>query len=434
MTTLEPPLTLDQPAARSLGLAEQLSLWWNLGISLLLPVTASFLLAPGMSLLAALTAIVVGSVIGNLLLGLSAVPGAETGAPAMVLFRGLFGRAGSVVPTVVNLAQCIGWATFEIVIISETADRVIGGGWRWPLVVVSGVLATLMAIRPLAVVKAMRRYLVWLVIASVVYFFVEVVRAGLPPLVGDEAGWNGFWVAVDIVVALPVSWMPLAADYSRQARSGRDAFVGSAFGYGAASIAFFSLGVLAVRALATDDVIGALIALPAGALALAILAVDELDEAFANVYSTAVSAQNLVPRVDRRVLAVLIGALATALALAFDIVAYENFLFLIGSVFVPLYATLLVDYFLVRRRRWDVSATAPARWSMLLPWVAGFVAYQLINPGTVGWWARWWSARQGDLGFTPPSWLGATLASFVVAAVLTLVVGRLDRDGSVAPG
>jgi putative hydroxymethylpyrimidine transporter CytX len=290
------------------------------------------------------------------------------------------------VPTVLNLAQCVGWATFEIVIISETADRVIGGGWRWPIVLLSGGVATAMAIRPLAVVRAMKRYLVWLVTASVAYFFVEVVRQGLPPLVGHEAGWNGFWVAVDIVVALPVSWMPLAADYSRQSRSGRDAFLGSSLGYGGASIAFFVLGVLAVRSLATDDVIGALIALPAGALALAILAVDEVDEAFANIYSTAVSTQNLLPRLDRRVLAVAIGALATVLALVFDIVAYENFLFLIGSVFVPLYATLIVDYFVVRRRRWDTSAAAPARWVMAVPWVAGFVTYQLVNPGTVGWW------------------------------------------------
>ncbi len=427
MTALEPPLTLDQPVTPSLGLTEQLSLWWNLGISLLLPVTASFILAPSMSLLAALVAIAVGSVIGNVLLGLSAVPGAETRAPAMVLFRGLFGRSGSVVPTVVNLAQCVGWATFEIVIISETADRVIGGGWRWPVVVAAGLVATLMALRPLAVVKAMRRYLVWLVIASVAYLFVEVLRQGVPPLVGAESNWNGFWVAVDIIVALPVSWMPLAADYSRQSRSGRDAFLGASLGYGAASLAFFTLGVLAVRSLDTDDVIGALIALPVGGLALAILAIDEVDEAFANIYSTAVSTQNLLPRVDRRVLAVLIGGLATLLALAFDIVAYENFLFLIGSVFVPLYATLIVDYFVVRRREWDVSESAPARWIMVLPWAAGFVTYQLVNPGTVGWWARWWLARRDDLGLTPPSWLGATLASLVVAAGLAFAIGKLQE-------
>src|SRR5688500_7884040 len=92
---LEPPLTLDEPATRTLGTADQTVLWWHLGISLLLPVTATFLLQPGMSLLAVLVAIAVGTVIGNLLLGLGARAGAETGAPSMVLLRGLFGTKGS---------------------------------------------------------------------------------------------------------------------------------------------------------------------------------------------------------------------------------------------------------------------------------------------------------------------------------------------------
>jgi putative hydroxymethylpyrimidine transporter CytX len=423
MAALEPPITLDQPPARTLGLNDQLALWGNLGVSLLLPVTATFLLAPGMSLGACLVAIAVGTVIGNVLLGLSAIPGAETGMPAMVLFRGLFGRTGSYVPTIVNLAQCVGWSTFEIVIIAESADRVIGGGWRWPIVLAAGVVATLMAIRPLAVVTVLRRYIVWLVIASSAYLFVQVLRGDLPGL--TDGNWNGFWPAADLVAALAVSWMPLAADYTRQSRTAKDAFWGATIGYGASSAAFFALGVFAVVGLRGDDVIASLLAIPAGAVALFVLAVDEIDEAFANIYSTAVSAQNLVPRVDRRVLAVVVGGIATVLALAVDIQQYENFLYLLGSVFVPLFAVFIVDYYVLRRRRWDVGEDAPGRWLMLLPWLGGFVSYQFVNPGSVGWWTRWWLARRHDLGFTPPTWMGATISSFLVAAVLTGIVGRL---------
>src|SRR5687767_6208335 len=142
-TNTEPPLTLDEAPARTLGTTDQLALWANLGVSLLLPVAAVFMTgfgadgAPrpiggaGMSMAAALVAIVVGTVIGNALLGLSAVPGAETGAPAMVLLRGLFGRRGSYLPTALNLAQCLGWATFEVLIIAEAADRIVDGGGRW---------------------------------------------------------------------------------------------------------------------------------------------------------------------------------------------------------------------------------------------------------------------------------------------------------------
>jgi putative hydroxymethylpyrimidine transporter CytX len=426
MTAIEPPITLDQAPARTLGRTDQLALWGNLGVSLLLPVTATFLLAPGMSLGACLVAIVVGTLIGNVLLGAMAVPGADTGAPAMVLFRGLFGRTGSYVPTIVNLLQCVGWSTFEVVIIAESADRVIGGGWRWPVVLLAGVVATAMAIRPLAVVTVLRRYIVWLVLASTAYLFVQVFRGDLPSL--TNGSWTGFWPAADLVAAMSFSWMPLAADYTRQSRTAKDAFWGAFLGYGVSSAAFFVLGVLAFAGLGGDDVIASLLAIPAGSLALFILAVDEIDEAFANIYSTAVSAQNVAPGVDRRVLAVAVGTLATVLALAIDIHQYESFLYLLGSVFVPLIAVFVVDYFVLRHRRWDVSDDAPGRWRMLVPWLVGFVGYQLVNPGTVGWWSRWWLARRDDLGWTPPSWLGATLASFVVAAAVTFVVGRLTTS------
>ncbi len=431
---VEAPLTLDEPARKVLGLADQTVLWGNLGVSLLLPVTATFILTPDpavapMSLAAALVAIVVGSLIGNTLLGLGALPGAETGAPAMVLLRGLLGRRGSYLPTAFNLAQCVGWSVFEIVIIAEAAARLTDDSLRPLFVLLAGAAATLMAIRPLAVVHALRRVAVWLVLASTVYLLVQVLRRPLPPL--GEGSWEGFWKSADLVIALSVSWIPLAADYSRHSRTGRDAFLGAFLGYSASGMAFFTLGVLALAGYGLEpgfDVIDALLAVPAGALALLVLAVDEVDEAFANIYSTAVSAQNVAPRVDRRVLALAVGVGATAAALVFDIVAYEGFLFLIGSVFVPLFGTFFVAYYVLDRGKgWDVGPDAPARWWFLAPWAAGFVVYQLVNPGIVGWWQRFWLARADDIGFIPPTWLSASLASFAVAAGLTLLLGAAVR-------
>ncbi len=136
-----------------------------------------------------------------------------------------------------------------------------------------------------------------------------------------SGGATSFWTAADIVVALPVSWFPLAADYTRHVRGRRAAFVGACTGYGAATVAFFTLGVLALSAYGAAglDVIGALLAVPLGLLAVLVLIVVELDEAFANIYSTAVSAQNVLTRVDRRLLAVAVGVVATVLALAVDL-------------------------------------------------------------------------------------------------------------------
>jgi NCS1 family nucleobase:cation symporter-1 len=353
--------------------------------------------------------------------------------PAMVLMRGLLGRRGSYLPTAFNLLQCVGWATFEIVIIAEAASQVLDAP-RWPFLLGAGALATLMALRPLGTVRVLARYAVWVALAGLVYLFVRVLMQPLPEF--ETAGAVSFWAAVDIVIALPVSWFPLAADYTRHVRSGRSAFTGAAVGYGAATIAFFMLGALALSAYGKGglDVIDALLTIPLAAGAVLVLVFVEVDEAFANVYSTAVSAQNISPRLDRRVLALIVGTLATTLAFTIDIVGYEPFLFLIGAVFVPLVGVFLVAYYLIPRLRrragaegrqaWDTSDRAPARPWLLLPWAAGFVAYQLTTPtyfsGTFSGWTDWWTDRQQDLGI--PTGMSASLVSLVVAGLLTILV------------
>jgi len=343
----------------------------------------------------------------------------------MVLLRGLLGRHASWLPTALNLVQCTGWATFEIVIIAEAASRMLDAP-RWPFVLVAGVLATAMALRPLGAARVLARYAVWAALAAVVYLFVKVLAEPLPPLADGSA--TSFWTAADIVIALPISWFPLVADYTRHARSGRTAFTGASLGYGLATVAMFTLGVLALAAYGSSglDVIDALLAVPLGALAVLVLVAVELDEAFANVYSTAISTQNLVARADRRLLALAVGTVATLLALTFDIAAYEPFLFLIGAVFVPLVGVFAVAYCTTPRGAWDTSDTAPARPLLLLPWLAGFLAYQLTLPtyfsGPGAGWTAWWGARQADLGIDPANGWSASLVGLAVAVALTALL------------
>lgn len=428
----EAPLTLTTEPPRPLGLRDQLAMWANLGISLFGPLTGALVLAATGSVGLAITAIVVGCGLGALLLGASAMFGATTGAPAMVALRGLLGRRGSVAPTILNIAQNIGWATMEIIVISTAAVAVAGSQWRWPFVILAGVVATLMAVRPLGSVRMLRKIMVWIVLAASVFLFVEVLLQPRQPIPTD--GVIGFWPAVDLAVAGVVSFAPLAADYSRHSRTRKAAFLGASLGYGLAAVAYYTLGVFALAHLGGTDVIGSLVALPAGAIALAILLVDEVDEAFANIYSTTMSVQNLFGRLDRRVVAVVIGVIATVIAGFLDFGKYESFLFLIGSVFVPLFAVAAVDFFLVSRQRWDVSEQARLRLVPILAWAAGFVAYQLVYPGTVAGWADFWTAVARAIGFTAPTWLGSSVAAIVVGGVVMLVLGRLlERSRRASP-
>jgi purine-cytosine permease-like protein len=260
------------------------------------------------------------------------------------------------------------------------------------------------------------------------YLFIAVARHPVAPL--TTGSWSGFWLSADVVVAVAVSWIPLAADYSRHSRTERAAFSGALVGYTVTQVACYALGLLAfatvVHVVDDQDVVqhnlfAAFIAVPVGWLAFAVLIARELDESFANVYSTVVSVQNLRPLADRRVMAVVVGAITTGFALALNIKAYADFLYLIGSTFVPMFAVFVVRYFVLRGyRSWDTSASAAPRWAMLVPWLLGFAAYQLVNPGYIGWWVRWWGHVQSWLHFTPQSWMSASVVSFVVAFVVAL--------------
>jgi NCS1 family nucleobase:cation symporter-1 len=437
----EAPLTLDEPPARSLRLADQLGMWANLGVSLLGFTGAFYVLHPfgddyTLSLGAALTALVLGTVLGTAAVSIAAIPGTETGSPAMVLLRGLFGVRVSWVPTVLNIVQLVGWTAFELVTISTALHQIAGGVPRWLYVLAGGVVTTALALYPLGWIRTLRRYVTAAVVIAMVYLGVQLLRHPLPSL--GSGGWTGFWIAVDTVVGVSVSWVPVASDYSRHSRSVRDTVAGTFIGYSLTQIACYAIGLVALVTVAssgsTNDMFGAFMAVPVGTLAFAVLALREIDQSFVDTYSTAVSVQNLRPRWDRRALALAVGTVATVLALALDIGDYQNFLLLIGSVFVPLLGVLAVDYFVVSRRRWDLTETASARWSMLVPWLLGFGVYQLINPGYLGWWSRQWARIDGWLHFTPATWMSASLLSFAVAAIATVPVGLLGRRRSPARG
>ena len=426
----EAPLVLTTDSPRTLSFLDQFTLWGNLGISLFGPVTGALVAAYTGSLAQGLLAVVVGCALGAVVLGGSAVFGSQTGAPAMACLRGLFGRGGSIAPTVLNIAQNIGWATMEIIVISQAAVAVTSERWRWLFVLLAGAIATTMAVRPLGSVRLLRKVMVWLVLLASAYLFFQVLKQPAHDLPQDQV--LGFWPAVDLAAAGVVSFAPLAADYSRHSRTNRAAFAGASLGYGVAAAVYFALGVFAVARLQTNDadVIKALVTLPAGAIALFVLLVDEVDEAYANIYSTTMSAHNVIGHVDRRWISVAIGVLATVLALFVDLGNYTQFLYLIGSVFVPLFAVAIADFFVVSRMRWDVSSTARFRWQPAVAWLCGFVAYQLVWPGTVKGWSDIWVDVQGWLHFTPPAWLGATYTSIIVGAVAAVLLGMTSQKAA----
>ncbi|HEY5120352.1 MAG TPA: cytosine permease [Acidimicrobiales bacterium] len=429
----EVPHTLNEPVPQALGLLDQFGLWGNLGVSLLGFTGAIFVLQPNgtgtpeLSLAAALTAIVLGTILGTLAVAATGAAGARTGAPAMVLLRSLFGTKLSYLPTVLNVLQCLGWGVFELVTIATAARTVAPEAPRWIYIVFAGVITGLFTLRPLGAIRTLRRFATPAVVVILVYLFVELLAHPLPAL--SHGTWTGYWAAMDTVVAAAISFAPLAADYTRHARSARTAFWGTFVGYSATQIFCYVIGLITLLTVARNpsDIYGAFIAVPLGSLCFAVLVARELDQSFANVYSTAISVQNVRPLWDRRVLALGISSVATALALWVNIADYENFLVLLGSVFIPMSAVFIVDYYVLARGVWDPSAHGRRRYALFVPWVLGFVVYQMINPGYISWWVSAWTHLATLTHFRAPSWMSASLFSFLVAALATMAGGGLAR-------
>ena len=415
-----------------LSLFDSLLLWGNLSVSLLVIVIGA-LLVPALSLRDALLAIVVGAVAGNILLGLAALIGADGRVPGMVLLRGPLGRRGSYAPTVLNVAQNLGWSTFELIIIATAAaalsQHLFGwqGKWLWTLAFgfVSWGLGML---GPIGFVRRyLRKFASWALIFSMIYLtYWAISKSHLHAFWASQGkgGFPSFGQAVDLVIGSIVSWTPLAADYTRFSRTRRASFVGAAVGYFVPVIWCIGLGVLIVFARGVSDAqaMPAAVAAAGGIafVALAAITIDESEKAFADIYSTAVSIQNLFPRVSQRLLITLVSTAATALALALNLGNYQEFLYLLGSFFVPLFGVLLADWLLAGAHfTQEHIFDAPAfRVEQLAAWAVGFALYQWLSPVGPGWWTRLVEhTHPAAVSFT------ASLPSFAAAFLLAAAAG-----------
>jgi nucleobase:cation symporter-1, NCS1 family len=418
-------------------------LWNDLSLGLLVLVTGA-LLVPALGLPTALTAIAVGTLIGCVPLAAVGLAGAREGLPGMVLFRPVLGRTGSYVPSLLNVAQLLGWTAVEFWAMGRLGNALstelfgLDASWLW--LAITAVACTALAIGgPVVVVKRfLERFGTWIVLATGAVLSVVVLAPG------RESAWSRpgegglpFWLAVDLVIVMPVSWLPLVADSTRFARRDAGIFPATYVGYALGNAWFYALGavlVLTAGAVPSAEGIEAAILGAAGGIAWIVilgLLVGEAPNAFANIYSTAVSFLNVAPRVSASAASIVVGVIAFLLAGLFTMDRYEVFLFLIGSVFVPMSGVFLADYFVKARGRYgaELVFTSPGgvRPLSFVPWVTGFVVYHWSVPtGPSGWVDAVGSVFTG-IGLPFPllgSRLGASIPSFAAAFLLSLVVLR----------
>lgn len=406
---------------RVLGFVDYFVLWADLGVGLLV-LLAGTALVPGLGFWEAIAAILVGTLVGNVMLGLAGVVGSDNAIPSMVGLRPSFGQRGSYLPSLINVVQLVGWGAFELVIMAQASARLTQsffGGSSYPFwAILWGIVVIVFALGgPLVVVRQwLEKAGIWIVLVTGAWMALYVVsHANFAVLVSRPGnGSLTFAQAVDLVVAMPISWLPLVADFNRFAKSSRSSFWGTVSGFAVSNVLFYTLGVLLILVLPTADLIGSIMTVAFGTAGLALLLGDETDNAFADVYSGAISIKNVLPALSTRYLVAAIGALCLIIALTVDLGSFQGFLYLVGSLFTPLFGVLFADYFVLRRRHYAPDDLYPQEgrgrtraWInpiAIIAWGCGIATY-LAETTYVGW-----------LGGTLPS-LAVSLAVYLAASL-----------------
>lgn len=330
------------------------SLWFSLGVGLLVMQVGAYLM-PALSTEQALLAIVGGSVVGAGLLAWVGKIGCDTGLSSAGLIHHVYGRHFAKLPVLLNIVQLLGWGAFELVVMRESTvaiGRQAGGMqasyWPWLATLLwGGLLVALMTGSMVRLVRQLiSRIALPLVVLSLLWlswqFVGMAVQQGLPALWSRPgAGGMGVMPALDLVVAMPISWLPLVADYARYGRNSRSAMAGTWIGFGIANIWCYALGVLVALVLPSTDLVAALLLAQGGLIALSLVLLDEVDNAYGDAYSGAVSAHSLLPAWRVRTWGIAMAVASTGLAMVLPMHSLEPFLLILSSIFVPLFGVIL---------------------------------------------------------------------------------------------
>lgn len=387
-------LTPVPPGDRVFHFHEHAALWFSLGTGLLVMQIGAYLV-PAVGTQDALIAIVLGSLIGAGLLAWTARLGCQTGLASAGLMHATYGSAFARLPVLLNIAQLVGWTTFELVIMQEGTVAILkqalgaapggvldgSGGKLLATLLWGGVLIALMAGSMLTLVRRfVSRFGLPLVIASLAWltwqFGTRLQAQGFDAFWSRPgAGGMGLFSAMDLVIAMPVSWLPLVADYARHGKRTASTLGGTWLGYALANIWCYALGVLVVSTVEPGtNLVGALLLAQGGLIALGLILLDEMDNAYGDAHSGAVSVHSLRPRWSIRRAGLAFAAVCTVFALLLPIHAIEPFLLLLSSVFVPLYGVILgrmgAGHALGEKRSVD--------WSAAALWVLGIACYHLL--------------------------------------------------------
>ena len=353
---------------RTTSIFENALIWFGAGVSLAEIQTGTYLASLGIA--KGITAILLGHLIGCALLFAAGLIGAQTKKSAMETVKLSFGKKGAVFFAVLNVLQLVGWTAIMIYDGSLSADSVLPAGrWIWCLVIGCLIVVWIMiGIRNLGKLN---------MIAMILLFVLTVILC-VVVFGGNGTGVTeenmSFGAAVELAVAMPLSWLPLISDYTRTAGSPVPATAVSAGVYGLVSCWMYIIGMGAAIFAGESDLAQIILRAGLGVAGLLIIVLSTVTTTFLDAFSAGISSEVFQGRLNGKWVAVITAVAGTLAAVLFPMDDITDFLYLIGSVFAPMVAIQIADHFILKKERPDIEFDL----MNMLIWVVGFVIYRAL--------------------------------------------------------
>ena len=343
-------------------------LWFGAGISIA-EILTGMLLAP-LGFAKAFAAIILGHLIGGTVMYLAGLIGGRTGGSAMETVRISFGTQGAKLFAGLNVIQLVGWTAVMVASAALAANTIAAIGVSWWSLIIGAFIALwiVMGLKNLSKVNVvvMAALFILTIVLSLVVF-----KGGTPQVPAGDLTFGG---AVELAVAMPLSWLPLISDYTREAEKPFAATLSSTLTYGVVSCWMYVIGMGAAIFTGEGDIALIMVKAGLGVAALLILILSTVTTTFLDAYSAGISAESLSKKINGKYAALIVTVIGTICAICFPMDDITNFLYLIGSVFAPMIAIQITDFFLLKRG----GASGRLDVCNAVVWVLGFVLYRVL--------------------------------------------------------
>ena len=374
-------------------------IWFGAGVSLAEILTGTYFAPLGFG--KAMAAILLGHLIGGLMMFAAGMIGAKERKSAMETVKMSFGEKGSLLFAVLNVLQLVGWTAIMIYDGALAAGGIFSSGhWIWCLVIGVLIIVWIMVgitnLGKINTVAMTALFLLTLVLCKVIFF------SGNSILTEPDDSLS-FGAAVELAVAMPLSWLPLISDYTREAEKPVAATAVSAVVYGLVSCWMYLIGMGAAIYTGESDIAQIMVKAGLGIVGLLIIIFSTVTTTFLDAYSAGISSETLSHKLNGKYIAIgvtIVGALA---AIVYPMDNITDFLYLIGSVFAPMIAIQIADFYLLK----EDHSEKEIQISNMILWVIGFILYRML--------------MKVDLP------VGNTLPDMVITMVLCLIWGKISK-------